>query len=263
MLSKSSSTRPNQECENPIGYVSKYCSVNHVSTISLRCRKCPGCTVKRALDIRYEAKRRLLLKIPENKNLVLWTFGTNMVENEENRKKLISIWRSFMKYVRRTLKTNNFVFYVVETGKSGYLHIHALCTGFYGHKKMLDAWRKRTQMNSNVNFKAKRLDPARAVNYLTKYLTKSSKVKYYWLGVLRNCPADLIPATCNVSLLGGVKCREYIYRIVFHDLEEHYKYSKSIDDLYFCSHYCSFYKPNPNRYILGMETMYLHQEGSF
>ncbi len=181
-----------------------------------------------------------------------------MDDTEENRVEVLRMWRNFMKYVRRNHARNTFVFYTIESGKAGKLHIHAICRSFYAHIKFKDAWRKQAKELANVNFRARRWNADKVLNYLTKYLTKDSSgidtiktFQYYWLGEYRSLPPELHPAICNLLRLDQTYCRYYIFRYVIHDDKMHDTYSRSLDDLPFCRRHCRIFIPKTGRHFGG------------
>ncbi len=140
------------DCLYPTGVYSKYCSDGHVRQIPLRCRnsrklktECFPCHKHRVIRVRMELRRRLASVKVRAKTVIMWTFGTSLLDDCEfidckhrkkdscNRYEILRIWRNFMKYVRRRHSRNTFVFYTIESGKGNRLHVHAICRSFYAH----------------------------------------------------------------------------------------------------------------------------------
>ncbi len=155
--------------------------------IPLRCKTsdlCSGCSKQRMRVIFGKFYSRFNRAYPKQAidSIVMWTIGTSLPDNRENRIKLQAYWNKFRARMSK-LKLWEPIFRVVESGKAGYLHIHFLNVGKLDFRIVIKAWRSITAEKSNVNF-AKGDNGGRHIRYTLKYLTKSP-TKYSFLGAMR------------------------------------------------------------------------------
>lgn len=216
------------DCLQPLGFYVKHCLDGHSHQVAIRCKKyrsCEGCGnwyVKKWLSQAYKRFNQNCLDVSK---VIMWTFGTSMPDNYTNREVIRGYWRTFCQRIFQQAKRDKFdwhpLLYVVEAGKNGFLHIHAILTTTLDQTLAKDKWRKISGEKSNVNFvyqtyckvcgkftastwkqgrgqkychnchiKFTRLtsepaDPLKAVAYVSKYVSKgldSGTRNYYWMG---------------------------------------------------------------------------------
>lgn len=243
------------ECLYPPGFYNRKCAEGHVTKGFMRCHRCINCDKLRNIQIRNELLRRITIYYSkkQHRRVSLWTLGTS----SESFGLLRSHWAKFRNWLKRSGKRQiRCLYYVFEKGTlGGRAHIHILVDGFASHSTILRKWRSITREQSNVNYRIDRSsDFTKAVNYVTKYVTKSrgERRNYYYLSDLIKIRADIIPAHCGIKKLSGKKCDRYIVYYVIHNYSKHDAYKKSYDYYDgFCPNLCNINLPKSERLILG------------
>lgn len=209
-------SKTNYPCEDP-QFVYGTCETGHISSkVMVRCRKCSKCLLfrkKRFISHAYERfdHATRVNKLMRRRVVSMWTFGTNLKDTSfenynkktifPNRNRIVGWFQSFKKRVRqhyvRSKKRHQFEFltWVLETGKNGYLHLHVLTSGFISHSYLRTIWSKVSHIsNPNVNFMSSKISSKGFfISYLSKYMAKVKQtyvsnseekdlIKYQWNG---------------------------------------------------------------------------------
>ncbi len=117
-------------------------------------------------------------------SIALWTLGTSLTEGSDNRKTITQYWNRFRASMNKYTNWHP-IMKVIEAGSRGNrLHIHFLSSTTIKHHVVLRHWRRITKEKSNVNFQKSAHNVNTAINYLIKYIVKTS-VRYSWLGKFR------------------------------------------------------------------------------
>ncbi len=126
------------------------------------------------------------------KEIYLWTLGTNWKWSTKNVERLRRSWRLFRTRVSTYQKRGDWdgewkpLLYVVEVGKSGYLHIHVAVHGRLDQSIGRSAWSSIVEIDEpNFGYSPPNgRDPLKGMVYLAKYLSKGI-YNWYWLGDMR------------------------------------------------------------------------------
>ncbi len=153
-----------------------------------RCNECRSC-------IMYSS-RKMIARLMEKANkmrlkaVYLWTFGTNKLDTIENRAVLRVAWQKTCTYLSNWYKrpknqgkySYRPIFKVIETGKAGYLHIHAIFTTPIDYFLVRKTWSRYIKIkNPNVNYSEKEfVDPIKAFSYVAKYCSKAIGKSRNW-----------------------------------------------------------------------------------
>ncbi len=196
-------------------FVKYRCHLGHEGKHHVRCRKCKICKRWRLNYVIATTKERFSRIEPQPEKVFLWTFGTNWKFDRLGDFKVL--WARFrrvlsMRNLRGTIKWAP-LFYVIEEGEAGYLHIHCVVDGYTPHVVARRIWAELSEIpDPNVYFTCPRvcsscgdshnkysdfscrtcgfsleesgfLPADTAFNYCHKYLSKGSK-NYYAMGAL-------------------------------------------------------------------------------
>lgn len=212
----------NTDCTNP-NFITAVCAHKHLNIIVIRCHKCEGCLEhrKRRLYAMLMEKFDFLFKTGKLKQVNMWTFGTNMVDTENNRKIITQYWKKFRTrmavYTKRNKKYAGWkpLLRVVEAGSKGNrLHLHVLVSGYIHHSILLKIWRNIVGYKANVNVRKMRGNYKKAVNYVVKYVVKELG-SYYQMGLLLKTKFDRVKSIPMCSV-----CGSHVFRYQFMFAEE-------------------------------------------
>ncbi len=154
-----------------------------------RCNACYYCD-------RYNSKKmiaRIMARVEKLKvsQVFLWTFGTNWKDTKENRLKLSQAWNKLTSYLSNYFKRPKNLkivwrykplFKVIEVGKNGYLHIHAIFEAPIEYFFVKARWAHYVKIdNPNVNFNADQSkEVIKAMSYVAKYVAKGIGKSRNW-----------------------------------------------------------------------------------
>lgn len=196
------SKKQDYECENPQGYMARYCGKHSYKT-ALRCRNCDNCSHAYYFQKRAELKQRAKHYLQQNniKKVYLWTLGTSLLNTPDNVKKLSGYWKKFNSHSQKKFPYDLLV-RVYEAGTKGNrLHVHFITSTQIPFFQVRQMWGEFTNQVDpitnkpycNVNYSTpdkslsrvnkarisegkapmRRLNPLSAIMYLAKYLTKA------------------------------------------------------------------------------------------
>ena len=164
--------------------------------------ECPWCDFIRVGEVSREFMRRLSSCGVRIDTLHMWSLGTSLKDSDFNRKILRGFYRKFKNVMNKRAVGWNPVFWVVEAGRRGFIHMHVVLRTYCPHDIVLRAWRFQTGESSNVHVRTGMVmdDPRRLASYLLKYLSKESST-YAWCG----CFQGLGPRGSNGIGIGAEK----------------------------------------------------------
>lgn len=205
-LSSNESVSNLTECLYPVWIKANCCAPSYIKVSCKQYDRCVPCANFRRTVIYAKFFDRFNRAYPnlnplKSRKFKMWTLGTNFNEikivgsdvfekERSDFSRLAKSWKNFRKKLNQHRKrspnifSGKFIFYVFETGKAGYHHIHLIADGFLPHYYIRKLWSDSTGIeNPNVQFSKKEHTMIYAVNYLLKYMIKEGS-RYYWLSDL-------------------------------------------------------------------------------